>query len=51
MCFGQLFGIPVDSDPATFMANLILYYYEKKWFLFTKNGTCEKEKHSHVALG
>ena len=30
MCFCQLIGIPMDSNPATFMAILFLYYYEKK---------------------
>ena len=39
MCFCQLIGIPMDSNPATFMAILFLYYYEKK------------EENSQVVLG
>ena len=29
--FRQVIGIPMDSDPAPFMANLFLYHYESKW--------------------
>ena len=29
--FQQIIGIPMGSDPAPFMANLFLYYYESKW--------------------
>ena len=27
----QVIGIPMGSDPAPFMANLFLYYFESKW--------------------
>ena len=29
--FQQIIGIPMGSDPAPFMANLFLYYYESRW--------------------
>ena len=29
--FRQVIGVPMGSDPAPFMANLFLYYYESKW--------------------
>ena len=29
--FKQIIGIPMGADPAPFMANLFLYYYESKW--------------------
>ena len=29
--FRQVIGIPMGSDPAPFMANLFLFYYENKW--------------------
>ena len=29
--FKQVIGIPMGSDPAPFMANLFLYYYENRW--------------------
>ena len=29
--FRQTIGIPMGSDPAPFMANLFLYYFESKW--------------------
>ena len=29
--FQQVIGIPMGSDPAPFMANLFLYYYESRW--------------------
>ena len=29
--FRQIIGIPMGSDPAPYMANLFLYYYENKW--------------------
>ena len=31
LLFRQIIGIPMGSDPAPFMANLFLYYYENKW--------------------
>ena len=34
--FQQTIGIPMGSDPAPFMANLFLYYYEEKWIRKTK---------------
>ena len=34
--FWQIIGIPKCSDPAPFIANLFLYYYERKWLLDTK---------------
>ena len=34
--FKQVIGIPMGSDPAPFMANLFLYYYENKWILSMK---------------
>ena len=36
MCFFQLIEIPMGSEPASFMADLFLYIYEKKWLLQTK---------------
>ena len=36
LSFQQITGIPIGSDPATFMANLLLYYYENKSLLNTK---------------
>ena len=32
----QVIGIPMGSDPAPFMANLFLYFYENKWILKNK---------------
>ena len=29
--FQQIIGIPMGSDPAPFMTNLFLYYYESRW--------------------
>ena len=29
--FRQVIGIPMGPDPAPFMANLFLFYYESKW--------------------
>ena len=29
--FRQIIGIPMGSDPAPFLANLFLYYYESEW--------------------
>ena len=31
LLFKQVIGIHMGSDPAPFMANLFLYYYENKW--------------------
>ena len=41
--FKQIIGIPMGSDPAPFMANLFLYYYESQ---FIKK--CRKEKKKGV---
>ena len=35
--FRQKIGIPRGSDPAPFMANLFLYYYENKWLKSIKS--------------
>jgi len=35
--FKQVIGIPMGSDPAPFMANLFLYYYESKFLKEYKN--------------
>ena len=34
--FRQIIGIPMGSDPAPFMANLFLYFYENKFILEVK---------------
>jgi len=34
--FRQIIGIPMGSDPAPFVANLFLYFYENKWMLDLK---------------
>ena len=39
MYLRQLIGIPVGFDPAPFMANLLLYCYERKWLLQAKKTT------------
>jgi len=31
LIFRQVIGIPMGTDPAPFMANLFLYFYENKW--------------------
>ena len=31
--FQQIIGIPMGSEPAPFIANLILYYFNNKWLL------------------
>ena len=33
MHFYQLTGIPMGSDPGSFITNLFLYYYERRWLL------------------
>ena len=35
MSFCQVIGIPMVSDPAAFMVNIFLYYYDNKWLLET----------------
>ena len=37
LLFRQKIGIPREPDPAPFMANLFLYYYEKKWLKSIKS--------------
>ena len=44
MCFRQLIGIPMGSDPAPFMANLFLYYFENKWLQDTKKRDLQKAR-------
>ena len=34
--FRQVIGIPMGTDPAPFMANLFLYFYEKNFVLQLK---------------
>ena len=34
--FPKMTGIPISSDPAPFMENLFLQYYENKWLLDIK---------------
>ena len=36
LLFKQVIGIPMGSDPAPFMANLFLYFYENKWLMKLK---------------
>ena len=36
LLFKQVIGIPMGSDPAPFMANLFLYFYENKWLMQLK---------------
>jgi len=44
MCFRQLIGIPMGSDPAPFMANLFLHHFEKKWLHNTKKRDLQKAR-------
>ena len=40
--FQQITGTSMGSDPATFIVNLFLYYYENKWLLeTTKRDLCK----------
>ena len=39
----QIIGIPMGSDPAPFMANLFLYYYESQFI-----NKCRREKNKGV---
>ena len=40
--FKQVIGIPMGSDPAPFLANLFLHYYENKWIRTTKKHDMNK---------
>ena len=47
--FRQVIGIPMGSDPAPFMANLFLYYYENKWVRnLKKENLMKARKFSHT---
>ena len=40
--FKQVIGIPMGSDPAPFLANLFLHYYENKWIRTNKKRDINK---------
>ena len=40
----QAIGIPMGSDPAPFMANLFLYYFENKWILKMKKSNLKQAR-------
>ena len=42
--FRQVIGIPMGSDPAPFLANLFLYYYESKWVKNLKKDNLQKAR-------
>ena len=42
--FRQVIGIPMGSDPAPFVANLFLYYYESKWVKNLKKDSLQKAR-------
>ena len=42
--FRQIIGIPMGSDPAPFLANLFLYFYENKWIRTTKKHDIHKAR-------
>ena len=42
--FRQIIGIPMGSDPAPFMANLFLYYFESKWVKNLKKGSLQRAR-------
>lgn len=42
--FRQAIGIPMGSDPAPFMANLFLYFYESKWIKNLKKENLQKAR-------
>ena len=48
--FRQIIGIPMVSDPAPYMANLFLYFYESKWIKNLKKENIEKARkvRSHI---
>ena len=39
-----MIGIPMGSDPAPFMANLFLYFYENKWVKSLKKTDLQKAR-------
>ena len=44
LLFKQVIGIPMGSDPAPFMANLFLYFYENKWLMKLKKQDLNKAR-------
>ena len=42
--FRQMVGIPMGSDPAPFMANLFLYYFESKWVKNLKKDSLQRAR-------
>ena len=42
--FRHVIGNPMGSDPAPFMANLFLYYYESKWVKNLKKDSLQKAR-------
>ena len=44
LLFRQVIGIPMGSDPAPFMANLFLYFYENKWVRTLKKTDLNKAR-------
>ena len=47
--FQQIIGIPMGSDPAPFMANLFLYYYESRWIKrLKKENLSDARKFGHT---
>lgn len=47
--FKQVIGIPMGTDPAPFMANLFLYFYENKFLQeFKKNNKRDARKFAYV---
>ena len=47
--FHQVIYIPMASDPAPFIVNLFLYYYENMWLLSTwQNYLVKARKFCHV---
>ena len=42
--FRQVIGIPMGSDPAPFMANLFLYYYESRWVKSLKKVSLQRAR-------
>ena len=51
-CFGKVIEMPMGSDPAPFMANLVLYYYERKLLLQVKKSSISKRlEYFQIFLG
>ena len=42
--FSQIIRIPMGSDPASFFANIFLYFYESKWMNELKNSNLNKAR-------